>query len=133
MKSQYFDSLMETPNQALYDKVIFAVNKEETKVAKIKIGIFSITSLISVSAFILSFRYLYESMVSSGFIKFVSLAFSDGLSVFKYTGDYLLSIVDSLPSVELILFLFVALISFVSVSYMFSSLKRARFVRRALA
>ena len=130
---EMFNSLMQNPDPSLYDRVVFAVNREERKMATIKVSIFSVLSFVSVSGFLWSFKYLFESMASSGFSQFLSLVFSDGFSVLKYAGDYILSMTDSLPIVALLLFLVVTLMAVISVSYMISGLRQVRNVRRVLA
>ena len=130
---EIFNSLVKNPDPSLYDKVIFAVNREERRVATIKASIFSVLSFVSVSGFLWSLKYLFESMSSSGFSQFLSLVFSDGFSVLKYAGDYILSMTDSLPVVALLVFLVLALVMVISVSYMISGLRQVRGVRRVLA
>lgn len=75
------------------------------------VGFTSLVGLIPVG------KMLFNDLAQSGFYEYISLAFSNGTSVFSYWKELTFSIAESLPTASIILSLSLVLILFLSLKY----------------
>jgi uncharacterized membrane protein len=83
--------------EGLSQRVIFAVQRRENRVAKIKISIFGLASAVSIVLLYFAAKTVIGEFYSSGTSQMLSLLFSDFQSVVANLGNYLMSIAESFP------------------------------------
>jgi hypothetical protein len=93
------------PPKNLHANILAHINMARVRAARIKAVLFGLTTLLSFIALIPAFTYLAQQFQQSGFHQYLSLIFSDGSVVLSYWQDYALSIVESIPFTETIIFL----------------------------
>jgi len=117
--SEVSDNLLDS----ILEKI--AINK---KLRAQKRFIFSISAFtVSLMAFWPAIRYFTNEISQSGFIKYISLIFSDGEIILGYWQNFSLLILESLPILALISILAVIWTLFVSLRQIMSSFKVAFF------
>ena len=90
------------PPDGLYEAILISVRKAEQKKARIRFTSFSVLCTVSISAFGTALHATASSLSQSGFLEYFSLIFTDGQSVlFSYGRDYLMTLVDTIPFLEL--------------------------------
>jgi hypothetical protein len=92
--------------EALYYKITIL----ERRAARLRMSLLTLLSLSSFTGFVASCVYIWNTVMSSGFGEYVSLAFSDSAAL-AFSKDLGLSIVESLPALGIALALTAALIS----------------------
>lgn len=125
MKSHFYPSSYE-PNPKLLSAIIVRIHEEERKRAVRRISVCSVISVGSLAGLIPMWEYLYKALEVSGFIQYVALMFSDWSLVLGHLGNYLSSLGESLPVVELTLFLLLAVLLLGSFSYILNGLRSMR-------
>ncbi|KKR91197.1 MAG: hypothetical protein UU43_C0013G0003 [Candidatus Falkowbacteria bacterium GW2011_GWA2_41_14] len=100
----YFDS--PEPSKNLLEKITRRVREEQRRWAiKQRLAIFSIGLIFSVPAAILSFQLVRTEMAASGLQEFLSLIMTDSEIVMTYWQNFILIVLESLPTVSLAVFL----------------------------
>jgi hypothetical protein len=94
-KNQLFNTI--EPNENLKNSIIIKIKKEEMKRAMYKIVFSSFVSFASVSMAIIFAINIVKDAYQSGIFEYLSLLFSDGMSLVSYWQSYAMSIVESLP------------------------------------
>jgi len=103
---QLFERLQSfEPPKALHANILARINVARTRAARIKSVLFGLTTVLSFAALIPAFTYLAQQFQQSGLYQYLSLIFSDGEVVLSYWQDYALSIVESIPFTEIIVFM----------------------------
>lgn len=122
---ELFNSAKYSPESRLSDNVWSVIIAKKTKILRIKsylymtIGVFSLISLIPIT------KELINQFTQSGFYEYLSLAFISGGSILLYWKELSLSLVESIPFMNLTFSLLLLFIFFVSVRrmmYQFKSL-----------
>ena len=98
------------PPDDLLAKIKSRLLKEQRLRLQRKLVIFTITMTVSAIALIPAFKFVQQELVASGFIQFLSLAFSDFTIVSIYWKNFLMSLLESMPAISLSLFLTVILL-----------------------
>ncbi|MDE1875042.1 MAG: hypothetical protein KGI79_00230 [Patescibacteria group bacterium] len=83
----------------------------ERRACRVRIAGWVALAAASIGAFAASCAYAWNAASSSGFIQYISLAFSGSTAVFSYSKDLSLSIVESLPALGIALILAAGLVS----------------------
>lgn len=97
--------LAEAPD-GLLEKVLGQLQKEQKIMAlKRRRIIFSFGAVISALSLIPAYLTLQASLAESGFFQFFSLIFSDSEIVLAYWQNFILSLLETLPITNLIIFL----------------------------
>ena len=102
----------------LFNKIINRIHKKRQSIAKRRIAIFVFIFIGSIIAIFPAFRALEKSIVASGFMQFLSLIFSYFKIVMTYWQSFMLSLLESLPIVDLTIFLIVILAFLESVKFL---------------
>lgn len=89
--------------ESLYRAVHMRISALERRAARIRMTIFGILSLVSLAALVPALQYTAEQFYVSGFYDYTKLIFSDSSLVVTYWREFGLSLVDSLPSLALLL------------------------------
>jgi ABC-type phosphate/phosphonate transport system permease subunit len=103
------------PPKGLLEKILKRIHREERFFIIRRLGIFSVTLLGSIIAFIPVLKMLLSDFAKSGFFNFFSLAFSDFSTVASYWQNFTVILLETLPIISLVLFLAVILVFLQSV------------------
>lgn len=101
-----------TPSETLLPSIVARIHAEKRKVAFKRFVIFATASVASLGGLVTAVVLLVRSFVQSGSYHYVSLLFSDGISLFSYWKEIGLFVAESLPALGLA-FLFGAGLVFV--------------------
>jgi hypothetical protein len=108
----------------LFNKIMHRIHKEQRlRIIRRRIAIFSVIFVASLTAFIPAFHALQKSITESGFMQFLSLLFSDFEIVVAYWQNFALSLLESLPVLNLIMFLAVVLALLESIKFLTKDIK----------
>ncbi len=110
------------PQPELAGLIMTRIYREEKKLALKRVGAFSAVSVAGVLALIPTWNLFAVALSTSGFLNFSSLLFSDWSSVSAHVGDFIFSLAESLPIVELSLLLLVGSVLFAGVVSLISDL-----------
>lgn len=127
-------SVEEQAPERLYGRVVEAVGRARMRAARIRLAISSFFIASSTAGSFFAIRATVREAVASGFTSFASLALSDTSIVARHAQEFFLSLIETLPGVEVALALFgisVFLVSFRSLVRALSSAPHAPFVHRA--
>jgi hypothetical protein len=97
------------PPFGLLDKILKRIHKEERLLVLRRVIIFSIILLASAVGFFPAFNMLAADLNQSGFLRFLSLTFSDFPIVTTYWQSFVMILLESLPALSLALFLAILL------------------------
>jgi len=100
--------------KAIYDQQILAR-------ARRKFLVFSSLAAASIAGAVLAFIALWQSFAQSGAIQFISLIFSDTGAVLALFQDYMLSVWETLPVLDLAVFFAVMFVFLYSLKYLFTT------------
>lgn len=103
------------PESRLSVDVWNVIESKNTQIIKWKTFGYLGMSVLSLSGSVFSIKGLIEQFTRLGFFDYLSLIFSDGVSIAKYWKEYTLTLANSLPVVSLILSFFLLFILFVSI------------------
>ena len=99
------------PSKDLFSKVIIKINKQERLLLiKRKLFVVSFVSFFSSIAFIFSAITTHAEFIKTGFFDFLSLMFSDFNIITAYWQNFSMSLLESLPIMSVIIFLFTTII-----------------------
>ena len=93
-------SLIE-PSENLKNSIINIIRYEERKKAIYKIVFSSVVSLASISLAIFYAISIVKDFYQSGLSDYISLIFTDGTSLISYWQSYFMSILESLPILQI--------------------------------
>jgi hypothetical protein len=88
------------PSPELFVKIMKRIRKEERILFFKRIAIFSVMLMASGVAFVPAIKMLVQESQTSGFIYFVSLAFSDFAVVKTYWQSFSLTLLETLPALS---------------------------------
>ncbi|MFA6421818.1 MAG: hypothetical protein WCV92_00205 [Candidatus Buchananbacteria bacterium] len=113
------------PSDGLFYKIINRI-EEEKKLRKIRKKIIYSSLLFSCSliAVVPAIISLWTNLDSSGFNSFASLLFSDSGMIFVYWQSFSLALLETLPVINLILVLAVAMGILTSLRFLFKNIKK---------
>jgi len=118
------NSFLIEPPTGLFEKIIKRIHKEERILILRRVIIFSTTLIISLIGLFPSFNLLLSDFNNSGFLKFLSLLFSDFSVVATYWQSFTMILLETLPAVSLALFLTVILTLLQSVKSLTRDVKK---------
>jgi hypothetical protein len=106
------------PPAHLYGAVLSRLDQEKNRVREWKLRLSVTAALASMVSLVPATTLLMRGFSETGFSSYLSLLFSDGRAILSFWGEYLLSLIDSLPlaglaSFALALFVFLASIKYV--------------------
>ena len=94
--------------QGLYAAIMARIDTAKRRAAQIRAGLFGIVALASGAALVPALQYTANQLYASGFEDYLSLMLSDQGSVLTYWREFGLSLVESLPSLALLVLLPIA-------------------------
>ena len=113
------------PNNGLEERVYSKVLKKEKYLTRIKLYLFSFLGLISLVGFIPAIKMLLSDFTQSGFYEYSSLLFSKG-ALFSAGKELILSVVESLPTLSILLPLALIFIFIMSLRYAMKQIIRGQ-------
>lgn len=97
--------------------ILNKINTENKKKFFRKLLISYSINIASLLGIISTFVYLIKAFISSEFYKYISLIFSDGISILSYWREFIMSVVESLPITSITTFLFLLGVFLWSIEY----------------
>jgi len=98
------------PSEGLLDKIMERIKREKRLLAvKRRLVLFSLSLIASAVAFTPVFNLVQTDLSESGFLQFLSLAFSDFGIVVTYWQTFIMSLLETIPAISLAIFLGVVL------------------------
>ena len=85
------------PTNQIRKRILFSINKEEVKHARIYFLISIITIVASVPCLFFSVQYMIQAFYESSFFVYVSLIFWNPNVVVSYWGELSVSLLETLP------------------------------------
>jgi hypothetical protein len=112
------------PSASLFDKVLVRIRKEQkVRAARRQAVIFSLSTIFSAIAFVPAFQAAQTAFTESGFVYFFSLLFSDFNAMVSSWHSFVFSLLGSLPIIDLLILLTVALAFFASARFLMKDIK----------
>jgi len=111
--------------QGLYEAVLAKVAVARIRAARIRAGVFAVITLVCISALVPVIEYTADQLYKSGFYDYTSLILSDRADFVLYWREFSLSIVESLPSVALLVLLPLAVALLWSLSRLIKNIRTA--------
>ena len=93
------------PPQGLYAAVMARVELAKRRAAQMRAGLFGIIALASSAVLVPALAYMSNQLYASGFYDYLSLLSSEHSLVLTYWREFGLSLIESLPSLALLLVL----------------------------
>ena len=93
------------PPKGLYAAILARVDLAKRRAAQMRAGLFGILALASGTLLVPALAYTSSQLYASGFYDYLSLISSDHSLVLTYWREFGLSLVESLPSLALLLLL----------------------------
>ncbi len=93
------------PGAGIYQAILTRIAYARQRSARVRAGLFSALAVLSGAALVPALRYAAGQFYASGFYDYVTLIFSDRSLVLMYWRQFSLSLVESLPSLALLLLL----------------------------
>lgn len=106
------------PSPDLALSVWQTVIRYDKRITRLKLWVFSSALLASLVGLVPAFQILFNDLAHSGFYEYFSLIFSDGGSILSYWKELAFSIVESLPSMSILLTLSLLFVCFLSLKYL---------------
>lgn len=99
MKTRFRFSSDELP-ESLYGSVLAAVGRARRRASRIRLAISSLFIGISGAGIVLTVRDTLAAAQASGFASFASLALSDTSVVVRHAQEFLLSLIETMPGLD---------------------------------
>jgi hypothetical protein len=93
------------PPQGLYAAIMARIEAAARRSAKIRAGLFGLVVVASGAALVPVMQYTASQFYASGFYDYLSLILSDHSLVLTYWREFGLSLIESLPSIAILLML----------------------------
>lgn len=109
MKNSYkklFNKLEQIePSEKLLAVIIERIDLLKRRSVRIRLAVFGTVATASLAGMIPSFQYVARGLYQSGFYEYISLLFSDSGTVLVSWKAFALSLIESLPFIEMTIFL----------------------------
>jgi len=128
-----FQNISFEPKNDLAESIWLMVLSRERRIIRIKLYVFSSTLFLSLLGFIPVFKALFAEFTQSGFYEYFSLVFSSGNNLVSYWKELVLSLVESLPVLNIILSLSLIFIFLWSLRYVLKQIINNNYVGQAYA
>ncbi len=93
------------PAPGLYQAIMLRINAAKRRAARVRTSIFGTLALASGLLLVPAMQYAGEQFYASGFYDYLTLIISDRGFVLTYWQQFMLSLLESLPSLALLLIL----------------------------
>lgn len=119
--------------EGLLDKIMDGISRQQRSfISKLKLAIFSLGLVGSLTALFPVFKMVQSSMAETGFFQFVSLMFTDSQYVVSYWQNFTMSLLQSLPVINLAIFLAVIFIFLESLKFFVRNLRNFHIARKLI-
>ena len=120
------------PSPELAFSIWQTIIKRERRSTQLKLWSLSSVLFISTVGLIPALEMLLSNLAHSGFYEYFSLIFSDGGSMMTYWKEFSFSLVESLPTLSIVLTLSVLFVCFLSLRYLIKQIDQSVNVSRLL-
>lgn len=93
------------PPQGLYAAIMMRIELARRRAAQMRTALFGLLALVSTAALVQVVQYAAGQFYASGFYDYLTLILSDHTLVLTYWREFGLSLIESLPSVAILLLL----------------------------
>ena len=111
------------PPKGLLEKILKHIHRQERILVVRRIIIFSVMLLASLFELAPSFKTLLFDFNKSGFMSFLSLAFTDFSSIIAHWQSFAMILLETVPAISIVLFLAVLLIFLESLRYLVKNVR----------
>ena len=115
-----------TPPDFLYGYIFARIINHRKRIALYRSALWSATSLFSLISLYYIFKYTIFALKTSGFIKYLSLVYSDSGFVLANWNTYLLSLIESAPVLQLSLVFSASFVFFGSIIFVARQVNRVQ-------
>jgi hypothetical protein len=130
--TKIFKNAKYEPDPGLAFSVWRTIITREKRITRIKLWSLSVILFVSTLGLIPAFQMLLNNLAHSGFYEYFSLIFSDGGSMMTYWKEFSFSLVESLPTLSIVLTLSVLFVCFLSLRYLIKQIDQSVNVSRLL-
>ncbi len=110
--------------EGIFERIIARIHAEQRILtAKRRLVVFSVGLIGSGMAFVPAFKMAHASFVESGFLQFFSLIFSDFGTIAVYWQSFAMSLLETLPAMNLAVFLAVVFLFLESFRFLTKDIK----------
>lgn len=123
-RNSFVSQELPEPPKGLFNKIMARI-QEERRLLTIKrqLVIFSLGVAGSAIAFIPAFKMLQTGLYESGFLQFFSLIFSDFGTVISYWQNFVMSLLETLPIINLAILLTIIFVFMGSLKFLVKDIK----------
>ena len=123
-KNPFISQELPEPPKGLFNKIMARIQEERRLLTiKRRLMIFSLGAVGSAIAFIPALKMVQTGLYESGFMQFFSLIFSDFGTVVSYWQNFVMSLLETFPIIDLAIFLTVILIFLESLKFLVKDIK----------
>ncbi|MFA5831017.1 MAG: hypothetical protein WC878_04280 [Candidatus Paceibacterota bacterium] len=90
-----------TPPREIYNNILFRVDRDRMRAARIRLALFGAMSFVSFIALFPALQYAARGFYQSGSYEYLSLLFSDGTALLPYWKEFFFTILESMPVFEM--------------------------------
>ena len=90
--------------EKLFEKIMRRIGEEQRFAAKRRLMFISLGAVISLAVLVPVFNLTRTNLVESGFLQFLSLAFSDFGIIAVYWQNFAMSLLETVPAISLAMF-----------------------------
>jgi hypothetical protein len=119
--------LLEAPDY-LADNIILKMRIRQRVATNRRICFFSISTAFSIIALFFGFRSMQVNLINSGFWNFFSLIFSDFKIVVAYGWNFVLTLLETLPVVNLIILFVIVFLFLESIKFLAKNIKNIKII-----
>ncbi len=112
--------------KGLFERIMGRIHNEERFLIIRRTVLFSLSAIVSFSGFVFAVKMLLTDIYQSGFLYFFSLLFSDFSVVMSYWRNFSLILLETLPTLTVILFLVLLLALLESLKLLTRNIKTMR-------
>jgi len=116
------------PNAGLADNIWNSIVMREKRIAKLKLGLFSLIGMLSLVGAVPVFKTLITDFTQSGFYEYFSLLFSSGSALASSWKELIYSLAESLPIFSIILSFMVVFVFFLSLRYVLQQIIKSNYI-----
>jgi hypothetical protein len=128
-----FQKLAHKPKAELSDNIWDQIVVREKRLIRIKLYIFSLAGFLAMAGLVPAFKALFAEFTQSGFYEYFSLVFSSGGNLFSYWKDLALSLVESLPILNIIFSFSLIFVFLLSVRYVLKQIINNSYIGKTYA
>lgn len=123
-KNPFIHQRSPEPPKGLFNKIMARIQEERRLLTiKRRITIFSLGVVGSAVALIPTFKMVQTGLYESGFLYFFSLIFSDFGTVVSYWQNFIMSLLETLPVINLVILLIIIFIFMESLKFLVKDVK----------